>query len=415
MTKFDSADCGDRGLILRIEVTTGPHAGAIVQWNQPGQYLIGRGAHAQLSLANDLTASVEHCRIEIHEHGCVIEDLGSRQGTLVNDRPSTRSLIESGDSILVGMSRLAITLSANGDPHATILQRDLWSPNSATVISDEISLASPSGVFDIPSYTIVRELGAGGMGIVYEAIQRQTRERVAIKTMIPPPGAARHAILMFQREMELLAQLNHDRIVRYIDSGEHAGQIYFVMEYVETIELQKLVDSMPRQRRVEIYCGVICQILEALEYAHKRKLVHRDVKPRNILVSREGRRIMAKLADFGLAKNFELAGLSQLTADDELRGTLAFMPWEQLRDSRYAKPTVDIYSTAATLVYYLTGQTPGHVASSVSAPELLADLPPKLADVLSKALAAKPEDRFASAAEMRAALRPFGNRTKRRG
>ena len=136
-------------------------------------------------------------------------------------------------------------------------------------------------------------------------------------------------------------------------------------------------------------------------------------RPSNILIVRNGRRLQAKLADFGLAKNFELAGLSQLTADNELRGTPAFMPWEQLRDSRYSKPTVDIYSAAATLVYYLTGQSPGHSTSGSSPLDNLGHLPTGLRDVLDKALAAQPKHRYATAAELRHALLPFANATRK--
>jgi serine/threonine protein kinase len=145
-----------------------------------------------------------------------------------------------------------------------------------------------------------------------------------------------------------------------------------------------------------------------------------------------GNDVFVKLADFGLAKNFELAGLSQLTGDHEIRGTPAFMPWEQLTGSRYAKPTADIYSTAATLYYFLTGRPPGHtqpskrswlsvtalfapgrkVEPAPSYPDLdaaLGEIPRGLTQVLARALAANPKDRFPSAAEMRHALLPFAD------
>jgi serine/threonine-protein kinase len=397
------------GLCVRIAVETGPHAGTVVTWQRPGSYLIGRGTHTQLALPHDLTASVEHCRLEIKEHGCVIQDLGSRQGTLVDGAPQTRALVESGSTIQVGMSQLALTISAAADPEATVLRRSQWTATGATVIAAEGHVAGePAGVLDIPGYSISRKLGAGGMGVVYEARRRASGERVALKTIIPVPGAGQSSILLFRREMELLSQIEHPRIVRFIESGEHAGQIYLVMEYVDAVELATLVERIPRDRQIQIYCAVICQVLEALEFAHQRKLVHRDVKPRNILVSRGGRRLHVKLADFGLAKNFELAGLSQLTGDNEIRGTPAFMPWEQLQNSRYAKPAVDIYSTAATLFYYLTGRSPGH--SSPSSPMELTDLPAGLADALRQALAADPRERFPTAAAMREALLPFSRR-----
>jgi serine/threonine protein kinase len=286
------------------------------------------------------------------------------------------------------------------------------------------------GVLDIPGYSLVKKLGQGGMGVVYEATRRDTGERVAIKTIVPAPGTADRSIQLFRREMKLLAQLEHPRIVRFIDSGEHAGQLFLVMDYVECVDLKAAVSPLTPKRRIDVYCGIICQVLEALEYAHQRKLVHRDVKPGNILVSRSGRRLYAKLADFGLAKNFEMAGLSQLTADNELRGTPAFMPWEQLRNSRYAKPAVDIYSIAATLYFYLTGHAPGHTApqrgpllgitsifrgagrSATDSPAAasacdFSSIPEGLAIVLGKALSSEPKQRYATASAMREAIMAY--------
>ncbi len=421
--------------IVRIAVEAGPNVGAVVTWGQTGSYLIGRAPHAQLALLHDILASLEHCRIEIQPQGCLIRDLGSRQGTVLNGNSVTQSPLRSGDKIQVGMSRLAITISdaltPTLAPTASVLrQQGAAGQANANTGFPPLLRGGEGGFLDIPGYSITKKLGEGGMGIVYEATRRATGERVAIKTIIPAPGAAHTSIKLFRREMTLLAQLEHPRIVRFIESGEFAGQIYLAMEYVDCVNVETLVQALPRERQIEIYCGVICQVLEALDYAHGQKLVHRDVKPRNILVSRAGKQLHAKLADFGLAKNFELAGLSQMTADHEIRGTPAFMPWEQLRDSRYARPTVDIYSTAATLYFFLTGRPPGHtqppkkswlsITSIFGAGRSLepaapawttgADftgIPQGLAEVIGQALSSEPKQRFAMAAEMRAALLSF--------
>jgi len=243
------------------------------------------------------------------------------------------------------------------------------------------------------------------MGVVYEATRDADGERVAIKTIIPPDAAAERNVLFFQREMRLLALLSHPRIVRYQNSGTHAGQIYLIMEYVETVDLEKLLSRLTPARRVQVACGVACQMLEALEFAHGKKLVHRDVKPSNILASQTDGRLHAWLADFGLAKNFELAGLSQLTADQEIRGTPAFMAPEQARDSRYARPAADIYGLAATLLYWLTGK----FASGLQPQELEAAslLPAGLPQALNQGLATNPKRRFPTAAAFRDALLPF--------
>lgn len=396
-------------LTVHVAVIEGPHAGSSVKWVGPGSFRIGRGANADLSLPHDLTVSVDHCRVDVTEHGCVVQDLGGRHGTVVNGRSSTRALLQSGDTIGVGMSLLRLTISSERDYEPTLIRRASWSAGGATVAVLAGSAAS-THLLDIPGYSIRRKLGQGGMGVVYEATQARDGARVAIKTIAPAPGAGQRAVLLFQREMELLAQLAHPRIVRFLDSGQHAGQIYLVMEYVETIDLPAVVACLSRDKQIAIYTGIICHVLEGLQFAHERKLVHRDVKPGNILVSREGKRLHARLADFGLAKNFEKAGLSQLTADNEIRGTPAFMPWEQLQDSRYAKPSVDIYAAAATLHFYLTGRAPGHTSEFAQNPEL-SDLPAGLAVILRRALDADPRRRYGTADEMQASLHEFVRQT----
>jgi eukaryotic-like serine/threonine-protein kinase len=389
---------------LRIAVQDGPHAGTVVDFSHAGEYLVGRNAAAHVSLVHDLLASVEHCRIELNERGCIISDLGSRQGTLVNGRAVKREFLSSGDEIKVGMSRLTVSITDPVDHGTTVIRRGDWSQAGAPANAGAAT-ASVS-VLDLPGYTIVRKIGAGGMGVVYEARQNVTGNRVAIKTMIPVPGAPRQAVQLFLREVEVLSQLQHPRIVRFVEAGHHAGQVYLVMEYVETIDLLKVVDTISRPKQIQVYCGIIGQILEALDYAHVRKLVHRDIKPGNVLVSRDNNRIAAKLADFGLAKNFEHAGLSQMTADGEIRGTLSFMPWEQLQNSRYARPLVDIYSAGATLFWFLTGKAPGHVSAlGKSAADW--GIPRELAAVIDQSLAERPGDRFQSASEFRNALAPF--------
>lgn len=401
-----------QAVAVRMQVHDGPHAGVVVTWDRPGPYLVGRAAHAQLPLVHDLLASLEHCRLEVNERGCVIQDLGSRQGTLVNGSAVTRSLLQSGDVIKIGLSRLSVTITAAAEPGETVLRRPSWSPTAQTVIGDETDEAArpAAGMLDIPGYTIVREIGKGGMGVVYAAQRKAGGERVAIKTIVPAPGAAHRQVQLFLREVEVQSQLVHPRIVRFIESGEHAGQVFLVMEFVDTVDVQSLLRSLPRPKQIEVYCGIVCQVLEALEFAHQRKLVHRDVKPRNILVTRSGSKLSAKLADFGLAKNFELAGLSQLTADNEIRGTPAFMPWEQLRSSRYVKPAADIYAAGATLYFYLTGQSPGHTTRGASGSGRPADVPEGLWEVIERALDAEPKQRFATAEEMRRALRGCSDR-----
>src|SRR5262245_32793232 len=106
--------------VVRIEVSAGPHAGTVITWKCAGSYLIGRGAHSQLVLAHDLLVSVEHCRLDINEHGCLLHDLESRQGTIVNGTRVSRSWLQSGDAVRIGMSELAIHIGTSRQPAQTV-------------------------------------------------------------------------------------------------------------------------------------------------------------------------------------------------------------------------------------------------------------------------------------------------------
>lgn len=423
---------------VQLEVRSGPHAGMKASLSS-GRHVIGRSPAAGFALLHDLVVSPEHCCLEIDaDSRCRVRDLGSRSGTHVNGRMVQSSELRSGDKLRIGMSDLFVTVSSQAHFEATVIGTAAEFGSSATGLTmNNVAAGHHPGLLDIPGYAIHRKLGEGGMGVVYEATRLEHNDRVAIKTMIPNKGSPRRAIELFHREMTLLSKLRHPHIVGFLGGGEFAGQIYLVMEYVETVDIHAHAKQLAFADRIRLYCGIACHVLAALDHAHQQKLVHRDVKPGNILVTREKNRFSARLADFGLAKNFEQAGLSQLTADNEIRGTPAFMPWEQFQNSRYAKPAADIYSTAASLFFYLTGKSPGHTnpsgrsqttlgsffslfarsqANDAKAAEIsdsLSVLPDGLAAVLNRALASAPGHRFRTALEMRDALLPFVRSSRR--
>lgn len=197
------------------------------------------------------------------------------------------------------------------------------------------------------------------------------------------------------------------------------GTVYLAMELVETIDLPTILAGERQRGGIYIACGLVCQVLQALEHAHSLSLVHRDVKPTNVLVAKVRTRLHAKLADFGLAKNYWNSGCSGITHEGEARGTLAFMPPEQLTDCRNARPASDLYSTGATLFWFLTGRPPLELPSGGSALKTILEQPPmslrdaraeiphELDAIIQRALQKDPNQRFSSAAEMRQALLPF--------
>jgi serine/threonine-protein kinase len=279
------------------------------------------------------------------------------------------------------------------------------------------TLAEPQST--IGSYALEGKIGAGGMGVVYLARHRGTGQRVALKVIVPESAASQAALQRFLREADVLRKLNHPRIVKFLELGLAGGQFYFAMEYVQTVDVNQVLSGRPEASRVKALCGVACQVLEALHYAHALSVVHRDIKPSNILVAQEGRRLRTRLADFGLAKNFQDAGLSGMTCEGQTLGTLAFMAPEQIMRARDARPAADLYSVAATLYFLLARRYPFDldldkdplltVLEESPAPlaQVLPGVSAHLASVIHRGLAKDPQQRFPSAEAMRQALLPL--------
>lgn len=402
-----------------LEVIAGPHQGAVFQFDGHATFTVGRSKASNLCLQDDPYFSRHHFLVELQPPLACLRDLGSRGGTAVNGEKVKEARLAHGDEIGGGRTRLRFSLvnapTGSGDERCVSCGIAVRGESLCRDCREK-ALARPQ---HIPGYEIIRELGRGGMGIVYLARHAASGRAVALKLIVPESAASERMVQMFLREVSVLSQLEHARIVRFHEVGSARGQFYFAMDYVEAVDARKLLAELPFDKRIKTASAIACQALEALGHAHERGFVHRDVKPNNLLVSRQGRKLRVKVADFGLAKNFQNAGLSGLTRDGDACGSLAYMPPEQVLDCRHTLPAADLYSTAATLFDLLTNRPP-HNFGAGKDPYLviLEDEPAKLREVLtgapegleacmSKGLARAPADRFASAAEMYRALLPF--------
>ncbi|MCX7935120.1 MAG: protein kinase, partial [Planctomycetota bacterium] len=266
----------------------------------------------------------------------------------------------------------------------------------------------------VGKYRIIKKIGAGGMGEVYQAEQTNLKRVVAIKTLAAAYAADAAFLARFVREARLAAALQHPHVIQIIDVDQDpaSGKHYLVMEYAGGGTLRQRLERKGRLAENEAL-DIAIAIAEALVAAAERRIVHRDIKPDNIMFTESG---MPKLADLGLAKEIDQEHSASLTSSRLTLGTPAYMPPEQIDDSKNVDARADIYSLGATLYHALVGEPPYPSATAVAAMRsaLSAPVPdprqkrPEIslatAAAIQRCLAKDPNARFASAAELLSAL-----------
>ncbi|WP_430452537.1 protein kinase domain-containing protein [Rhodopirellula europaea] len=283
-------------------------------------------------------------------------------------------------------------------------------PDSTDDEEFESTLLGTNVPSSVGPYALLRKLGEGGMASVYLAEHRRTGEQYAIKLIRSDLPANGKQNSLFLREAGVLTRLDHPRIVKSVEFGLEGETPYLVMQFIKTLDLLELLDSKPLEERIKIATWTVFCVLQALHYAHSQGIVHRDIKPGNLLAYRQGRHLRVKLADFGLAKCYEDAGLSQMTNDKSVRGTLAYMAPEQFHNSRDAGPESDLFACGACLYRLAVNRIPNMLLKPAETLQELAkcsELPSDLQAVIGKSIAIPQEQRFKSPQEFAEALRPF--------
>ena len=264
-------------------------------------------------------------------------------------------------------------------------------------------------------FTLVKKLGEGAMGVVYLATHADYGE-CALKFILPKVAITHTRMQKFLREGRTQLGLQHPRIVRAYDVIEPRPGIFCIaMEYVRGQSGDRMLEREPSGLAPRLAGSIVVQLLEALEYAHARGVVHRDIKEANFLV-RESDSLEVLLADFGLAKSYETSGASGITSTGVVGGTLAYMPPEQISDFRGVRPAADVYAVGATLYRLLSGTWPHDFSEGVDPlvvvlgtepiPLLVrrGDVPTALAEVVDRAMRPEASERYATATEMKVAL-----------
>jgi serine/threonine protein kinase len=282
----------------------------------------------------------------------------------------------------------------------------------------------PPPLLDVPArllgeYELLGLLGEGGMGEVYKARHRRLDKLVALKLL--PAGSQHRQELAarFQREMKAVGALDHPNVVEAHDAGEQSGVVYLAMKLVDGVDLERLVKQGGPLPIAEA-CELVRQAALGLHYLHERGLVHRDVKPSNLMRTTGG---TVKVLDLGLARwRVEAEAGNGLTGTGRVMGTPDFLAPEQIEDAANADARADVYGLGGTLFYLLIGRAPfadhKSLYSKLDAhrheppPDvrtLRPETPAELAALVHRMLAKKPDERPATAAEVAAALTPFAD------
>jgi pSer/pThr/pTyr-binding forkhead associated (FHA) protein len=423
---------------IQLTVVGGPHKGRVFTLEGHDLFVVGRSPDAHFSLpSKDPFVSRNHFLVEVNAPLCRLRDMGSHNGTMVNADKVREADLNDGDLIRVGETEILVecvrpTISQDytrtlqqSQPSPTRLLPDTipsdHSGSPSITISEQFVRRATSlpGTPTIPDYRITRELGHGGMGIVYHAVHGPSGEEVAVKTILPAVPPSEAEVEKFLREVSIQERLNHPRIVALRERGSNDGLIWFAMEYIDGSDAQFYIDErgpMPLGRAVDW----ALQLLGALQHAHEKGFVHRDVKPSNLLVTAKGGSEVVKLSDFGLARAYESSRMSGLTLTGTAGGTPKYMPPEQVLDMRTVKPPADQYSAAATLYYLLTAkpifpkpQGYEQVFRQILQDDPIpiqsrrADLPSGLCTAIHKALSREPGKRFKDVAAFADAIRSF--------
>jgi hypothetical protein len=396
------------------------------------------------------TISRHHCLLDVNPPDICVRDLGSRGGTYVNgklldkrpegmdrdeamkQRFSERPLQDGDELRLCEYGAAVFRVTVTSPPTCEIpicarCGRDVTGQAGAnrpgTFLCAECHQNQGGAVEEVAvkGYTILKELGRGGMGSVWLARHDRTGRLAAVKLMLPQVAADERAVQRFLREMTNTRILNHPNVVRVEDSGFSRGVFFLTLEYCDGGSAADLMKQRGGVLSVDEAVEITLQSLEGLHYAHNvlgtgRGLVHRDLKPANLLLYGSGSGRVVKVGDYGLSKAFDDAGLSGGTRTGEAAGTPHFMARQQVIDFKCAKPEVDVWAMAASLYYLLTGAMPRDfpkdrdpwlvVLETMPVPirRRKPSLPKNLAEVIDRALVEEPEMPFQTAAEFKEAL-----------
>lgn len=362
------------GQLIIIE---GKGKGKVFHIREKHPITMGRSSQCDIPLGDE-GISRQHCQVEFDGERYWLTDLKSRNGTLLNGvEIKDAQQLRDGDDIQVGDTHLRFEMETilqprgrgdAGEATSLVTREGVCASCGAAITQRDSVIRGADGLYcgkcalgdslidkTVAGYKVLAKIGEGRTSAIYKATQVAVDRTVALKVLLPEAAANEVFVKRFMREAKAGAKLSHPNVVQTYDAGECEGLYYIVMEYVEGKTVSKLLEERGQPLDLKMALSVAIQVARALDYAHRHSMVHRDVKPGNIIVNPDG---LAKLLDLGFAKSREEAGRSGITQVGRVVGTLDYMPPEQTLDSRGVDHRADIYALGATLYRVLTGRMP---------------------------------------------------------
>jgi serine/threonine protein kinase len=406
---------------IRIRIEHGQDAGKTWRLAQPGVYVLGRDIASSIRVI-DMKVSKRHAEVHVVEQngtaGAVLKDLGSTHGSLINGQQVSSDMpLRPGDELRLGLTILRVLSDGEAD-------EDLQPIRGREVDETSVDTSQTRGGADTSSvkalppdelvgqvlggYKVEKKIGKGGMGSVYLAEQVSLHRQVALKVLSEKFVKDSAFVDQFLNEARAAGALNHPNVVQVYDVGEADGNYYFSMEVVTGGSIEEKLRA-GEQPGWETALNWFLDATNALVFAKKREILHRDVKPDNLMISEDG---SAKLCDLGLAKKAENSDLMSAG----IIGTPHFISPEAVRRKGVIDHRTDLYSLGCTFYRILAGQNPypggtvkeillGHLKKPVpKVSDVTRNVPQELSDIVEKLMQKDPDDRFQTPDELLQAL-----------
>jgi hypothetical protein len=390
-----------------------PAAGELILGREPG----GSGVKVQ-----DPLCSRRHALLRRSDAAVRLRDLESKNGTYVNNRRIVEATLAAGDIVRIGHAEFAFAAAGEAFRCASCMKTLVCAPPEAPFCT-ECRRTFPLLGATLGQRRLIRGLGQGSFGTVYVA-HRRGNPYVAMKVLHVEFTESPEIVMKFLKEAYATSGIEHENIVRFGDAGHEAGHWFIILEYFPSTSLKEILEEHGHLPEADVL-AIARQVISAMVYAHERKLLHRDLKPGNILVGEGGK---VRLVDFGLAKRLVDCAFTSHTTSG-MPGTPMFMAPEVLTSEGRANFAADIYSLAATLYRALTGRHPIEAkkleewlhAIQTQVPPRARSIRPEISqrvdDALAKGLEKDPNKRHATMADFARALGVADtvSDTKRRG